>query len=175
MRVSFFLNNPIFFRCSFLGVLLLFNASAFALRSDKDQVLKLQSDSAQFTQSDLTAKYQGHVVAHQGSSSLTADAVTVHLTEAQHKIDQISANGTPATYSTILDGKRTPLVAKATQIDYYPLQPLVILRDNAVVTQSLDTYSAPLITYNPATGTVQSLPTKGGANQSVKIVIHPKP
>ena len=71
-----------------------------------------------------------------------------------NKVYKIVAFGKRAHYSTLPDGKKDILNAKANIIQYYPLKNTAILIGDAEVTQKSSTMRGPHITYNMQQQTV---------------------
>lgn len=123
---------------------------AYALSSDKEQVMHVTADTADLNQQKHKGTYTGNVVFEQGSSSLhAAHAITLgniknELTLAIAK----GADGKQAHYWTQTDPNKPPFHAYADVIKYYPLKHLIELIGNARVEQGQNSLSAAKIVYD---------------------------
>lgn len=145
-----------------------------ALPEDRQQPLVATSQQAQMYQNTLTGIYTGNVVAHQGTTLLTANQAIIQL-DQQHQVKSAIAVGSeqiPAVYTTVMHPNEAPLVAKAKRIEYYPQTFQVVLLGNAIVTHNKDTYTSQTIYYNTNTQTVVSPKIPG---ERTTIVIQPQP
>jgi lipopolysaccharide export system protein LptA len=152
-------------------LLLILVRISFALPDDRNQTLIATSHTAQMLQTNRTLIYTGQVVAHQGSSALTADQLTMQF-DAQHQLDHIIMTGTPTTFATTLKLNEPRFDASALRIDYYPKVHQVILTGDARVLRGNDSYAAQKIYYDLLTQSVYS-PKQVG--QRVTMVIEPQP
>jgi lipopolysaccharide export system protein LptA len=75
-------------------------ASAWALNSDKNQPINIQSDHGDFlsntSTNNGTGTYTGNVVITQGSIRITADKAVLHMSNGE--IQTADITGTPATF-----------------------------------------------------------------------------
>lgn len=147
-----------------LLILLLFSTSTFALNSDAQKTTHMTADKVVYNRNSHISTYIGHVKFSQGTTSLTADKVIVYDRENSNKIYKIVAFGKRAHYSTLPEGKKALLHAKANTIKYYPQKNIAILIGNAEVTQKDNSMSGMRITYNTKKDTILLTPkTKGRA------------
>jgi lipopolysaccharide export system protein LptA len=127
-------------------------ASAWALNSDKDQPINIQSDHGDFQSAastdNGTGTYTGNVVITQGSIRITADKAVLHM--ANGEIQSADITGTPATFQQQPDSG--PLShGVANQITYDANNNQVVLTGNADVQQGERQIAGDLITYDTAT------------------------
>ena|SRR3990167_6053071 len=151
-------------------LLLLLPVFAVALPTDREQPLTATSHQAELHQTTLVGIFNGNVHAIQGSTSLDSDKLTIQLNPS-HQVKSAIADGSPAVYTTTVKPHETPLVAKAKRIEYYPLQHLVVLMGDGLVTRNKDTYASPLIYYDTLSQAVRSPKEPGGRTT---IVIQPQ-
>lgn len=142
---------------------LLLASSAHALESDRQQPLKIQSDSALLNEKDGTATYSGNVVLTQGS--LTIKAEQLHIHTQQGKVNLVTAEGTPASFSQI-PGPDQPMVhANALTIEYEVKGQTLTLRRKASITQNDNIFKGEEIIYEIQN---QRLKAQGQTKQTPK-------
>ena len=145
---------------------------AFALNTDKDQILQIIADSVELKHHTGVAIYRHHVHVSQGTTHLTADKLTTTYDD-QNQLESATAigNKTRATYRTQTDIKKPELIAQADTIKYLPKQKLVQLIGNAQASQGTDTFIAPQINYDIQNQIITSPPAEDG---KTVITIQPK-
>jgi lipopolysaccharide export system protein LptA len=154
-----------------LGLLLLLAPNlSFALPSDTRQPIRITSDQAEFNQRSNTFEYQGHVVALQGTTKLSAEHLIVHFNQ-ENKIDKLQALGHPAVYSTLTSLQRKKLIASADIVEFNPLQSTVQLIGKGHVSQEGNIMEAPHIVIDIANERVVSKPSPQG---KTTIVLQPQ-
>lgn len=148
-------------------------ASAWALKSDRNQPIQIQADHGDFinnTQANRgTGTYTGHVVITQGSIKITADQAILHMQAGELQTADIT--GAPATFQQQPDSGAL-VHGTASHITYDQSKDEVDMTGNARLTQGERLLTADVIHYNTATEHVIAL---GGANGGrVHITIPPK-
>ncbi len=124
--------------------------TAYALPTDKEQVMHVTADTADLNQQKHKGTYTGNVVFVQGTSNLhAANAITLgnlknQLTLAIAK----GADGKQAHYWTQTDLNKPPFHAYADTIKYYPLKHTIELIGNARIEQGPNSLSAAKIIYD---------------------------
>lgn len=108
--------------------------TALALSSDKDQPIEVESDTAELDDIKNKSVYTGNVILTQGTIRMTGDKMTVYHTE-DDELDTLIMEGDPATYRQLPDDSDVYDEAEAQIIEFYELQNLVILIDDAEVRQ----------------------------------------
>lgn len=149
-------------------------ASAWALKSDKNQPINIQSDHGDF-QSDAstnngTGVYTGNVIITQGSIRITADKAILHMLNGEIQTADIS--GAPATFQQKPD--TGPLShGMANEITYDATKNEVVLTGNAHVQQDERQITGDVILYSTDTEhvTASGGKTSGGR---INITIPPK-
>lgn len=134
---------------------LLFSPSVFALATDRQQKLILNSATAQMNLETGVSIYEGSVRVEQGSTQLRADKLIIH-TDKQNQLQQATAIGKPAHYRTLPQLNKPEFHADADTIEYYPPKNLVVLIGNAKAYQNNNVYTGPRIEYNTVTQTIIS-------------------
>lgn len=144
----------------------------FSLPEDRAQSMHIIADSSTFNYKTGIDTYEGHVTVDQGSTHLTADRLITEK-NSQHKVVKATAYGIQklAEYSTLPKKGDSQFHAKAKTITFYPLQSLVSLTGNVLVTQGENSFQGPVISYNMKDQIVTAPATNTG---QATIVIDPK-
>ncbi len=148
--------------------------SAWALSSDKNQPINIQSDHGDF-QSDAntnngTGVYTGNVVITQGSIRITADKAILHM--ANGEIQTADLTGNPTTFQQQPDSG--PLShGVANEITYDANKNQVVLTGSAHVQQGQRQITGDVITYNTDTEHVVATGGKTSGGR-IHITIPPK-
>ncbi len=129
----------------------------FALPSDNKQPATIQSDTGSYNRNNHISVLQGNVVIIQGTTKILADKVVIY-TDQNDKLQRAIATGNPATYSTIQDKDKPPVVSTARQIDYNLQLNQVILTGNAKVVQGTNSLTSGKIVYNMKQQQVNTFP-----------------
>lgn len=150
----------------FFAFLSLANGPSWALPSDRNQKIYIESDSA--TRHDKTGitVYTGSVKIRQGSMSISADKVTVH-TSAQG-LSKVICTGSPAVYQQRPKEGDELMTAQGNTIEYQLAQEVLILSGNASVDQDGSEIKGPVINYDLH----QELMQAGGEGR-VQMIIPP--
>ncbi|MEX2524519.1 MAG: lipopolysaccharide transport periplasmic protein LptA [Gammaproteobacteria bacterium] len=121
--------------------------AAAGLSSDKDQPIEVEADTAELDDLKNRSIYTGNVIVTQGSIRMTGDKMTVYHTE-DDELDTLIMEGKPATYRQLPDDSDVYDEAEALTIEYYELQNLVILIEEAKVRQESMTMTGDRIDYD---------------------------
>jgi lipopolysaccharide export system protein LptA len=149
-------------------------ASAWALKSDKNQPISIQADHGDFKSTgndnnNGTGVYTGHVIITQGSILLTADKAVVHIVNGE--LSTADVTGQPATFQQQPDSGEL-MHGLASEITYDESNNMVDLTDNARLNQGVRLMIADHIRYN--TETEHVIAKSSGDGQRVRMVIPPK-
>ena len=162
-RAKFFL--PILFLISLTKV--------FALDSDRDQIMQLSADSANFSQKDHKGIYTGHVSLIQGSTHIRADNAITEFSE-KNKLKLAIINGTKtnqAHYWADTEPNKAPVHAYADSIRYYPLNNKIELIGHAKVVQNGNSLSAAKIVYDTLK---QQVITESNKTMRTTLIFYPE-
>ncbi len=142
---------------------------AFALKSDRQQLLNVDADKLDAGLDDNRAVLEGNVRITQGTLVIQASEAT--LTQgAQQETQRVLLVGTPVTLEQDLDdGGR--LKARANRVDYDVEGETIVLTGNASVSQPRGDLSGETIVYNTVTGKLNA--TSAGAGR-VHLQVQPK-
>ena len=156
----------------------------FALSTDNDQPIEIEADSAELDEIKNVSIYRGNVIVTRGSIRMTGDKMTVYNTE-DDDLEILIMEGRPATYRQLPDDSSVYNEAEALRMEHYELKDLVILIDEALVTQENLRFSGKRIEYDTLNSRVKAwsspkdkqsagASTTSGKKQRVKIIIKPK-
>ena len=137
-------------RCNDLWRLLaltacLLSSAISALPDDRDQLIEIESETAEFRELEGVTVYAGDVKVQQGSVLLKAEKVTLFAENG--KVSRVLAEG-GAYYEQLpeIDGEK--VIAKGDAIEYQLKGDVIQLLNNASLTQEGATLNGNLITYD---------------------------
>ncbi|WP_407312232.1 lipopolysaccharide transport periplasmic protein LptA [Pseudomonas sp. nanlin1] len=153
------------------------SASAWALPTDRDQPIHIQSDDAQLDDKQGVATYKGNVIITQGSMKITGNTVTI-TRNATGDVDVFTAVGNLAYYEQKPAADKPIVQAYGVTIQYFAAQDRIVLIDRAKVINDNNTSEGEKIVYD----TVKQVVNAGRANGSkvtaprprIDMVIQPK-
>ena len=140
-----------------------------ALPSDANQPIKLLADKATYSERSGITSYSGTVVITQGTFKMTADNITVNLSQGR-SINSAVATGRPATMQQVVTQEKGLAKGQANKIDYNAVTGIVTLTGNAKLVQNGASFAGNVIRYSLKAGDVEA--TAGG-NQRVELVFPP--
>ena len=150
-------------------VLLALPLYSHALPSDSNQEIKLLADKATYSERTGVTSYSGNVSITQGTFKMTADNITVNLSQ-QRSINSAVATGRPATMQQIVTQEKGLAKGQASKIDYNAVTGIITLTGNAKLVQNGASFAGNVIRYSLKAGDVEA--TAGG-NQRVELVFPP--
>jgi lipopolysaccharide export system protein LptA len=151
------------------GPLLLLPGPAGALPEDKDKPIQLEADRGQWDQRAGTSYYEGNVVIIQGTLNVKAETATVYMKD--DRFQRIDAAGKPVVIRYKPSLEKEELHATSLNAQYDAIKELIILTNNAKVTQAGDTFTGDYIEYELKTDMVRARSDKGNR---IQITIQPK-
>ena len=151
-------------------LLLLSNAS-FALESDKDQPITIDSNTATYDDATETSIYTGNVISIQGSLRVESDKLVVYFKDGD--ADKLVFTGNKARFKQTPSEGGKDITGESMIGEYYPKKNLLILIENATVWQGNGTYSSELIEYDSRNSVVKAGETASDAKR-VHVTIQPK-
>ncbi|WP_414709119.1 lipopolysaccharide transport periplasmic protein LptA [Psychrobacter sp.] len=140
-----------------------------ALPSDANQPIKLLADKATYSERTGVTSYSGTVIITQGTFKMTADNITVNLSQGRN-INSAVATGRPATMQQVVTQEKGLAKGQANKIDYNAVTGIVTLTGNAKLVQNGASFSGNVIRYSLKDGDVEA--TAGGS-QRVELVFPP--
>jgi len=146
---------------------LLCSTPSFGLSTDKNQDLEIESDSAQLDDTKNISIYTGNVVVVQGSMRITGKKMTIYYTE-DNKLEKIIMEGQPSTFRQMPDNSTAYDEAEALVMEYYELNNLIVLKQNAKVKQGDRRLIADHVEYDTTLSQVRANSSNTGAGKSAK-------
>ena len=156
--------------------LLVFAMEASALKSDNQQPIDIQADSAVVDDSKGLSIYRGNVMIKQGSMQIIADEVEILVNDSE--VIQIIANTDSeskklAHYEQLPDDSEEVVYANARKITYLVQEKRLHLAGSATLKQKKDTFTGELLYYDIGEGIV-NLNSGGKPGDRIKMTINPK-
>ncbi|MGY4492475.1 lipopolysaccharide transport periplasmic protein LptA [gamma proteobacterium L18] len=152
------------------------SASAWALPTDRDQPIHIQSDDAQLDDKQGVATYKGNVIITQGTMKITGNTVTI-TRNAQGDVDVFTSVGNLAYYEQKPAIDKPIVQGYGKTIQYFSAQNRIILIDQAKVVNDGNTSEGEKIVYD----TVKQVVNAGRATGAkvtprprIDMVIQPK-
>lgn len=133
-------------KISFFALLWAFCHASYALKSDSDQPVTIDSNTASFNNKTQISIYTGNVVTQQGSLYITSDKLVVYLKKGE--VDKMVFTGKPAKFKQLPRADKDYIHGKGLTGEYYPKQDTLILIEQAVVSQGENRSESHRITYN---------------------------
>ncbi len=155
--------------------LIFFPMMAMALPADRQQPIKINSDSADIDNRKGVSVYRGDVVMTQGTTRITGDIITIYTRDRE--VTKVIAQGNKARayYEELQSGEQGTVQAWGNTIRYDVNSDQIELIKNAQLSQKGDTFKGEKIHYNV---TLQTVNAKGTPNQGesgrVQMVIQPR-
>lgn len=148
------LNQPINLLPKLLtSFLLLTTTAVYAVSSDVEKPVTIESDSVVFNKEAGTAVYAGNVEIKQGTLSIRASRIEISAPE--NEIQTIKATGTPVSFQQTMDsGKQT--VGRAKTVQYLVTQKKLLLDGDASLSQDRDNFASNHIEYSTASGELKA-------------------
>ena len=154
-----------------LSVLLLVSASvSFALKSDRNQPIKIEADHVEINEKTQISHYSGNVLMQQGSLKIIADEVTVYLKSGV--LHQVTILGNPAHFEQVPDNKKDLVKSRAKHMEYYATEQRLLLKQDAEVLQGPNQFRGDQIEYDTLTSTVRGNKAED-SNSRVHAIIQP--
>jgi lipopolysaccharide export system protein LptA len=141
---------------------------AIALPNDRQQAINIESNKVQRNDKTGLTVYEGAVNIIQGTIAIKADKVTVH-TELG-KVTRIVCIGTPAHYEQLQDPESGLVTARANTIEYNLREDVIVLINNADLSQSGSILKGDRINYDLKQELVQAHGDVSG-NKRIQMVI----
>jgi lipopolysaccharide export system protein LptA len=154
-----------------LLLLTFFSASVYALESDGDQPIIIDSDTATYDDVKAISTYTGNVVSIQGSIKVNSDKLVVYFIDGE--ADKMVFTGNKAKFKQTPHEGDQDITGEALIGEYYPKKNLLILINQATVWQGTGAYTSDFIEYDLKTSLVKA-GEKETASKRVHVVIQPK-
>ncbi len=134
--------------CALIAALATFliTPATFALPSDPEQAINIESDRVQRNDKTGLTVYEGTVHMIQGSMNIKADKVTLHTTN--NKVSKIICIGKPAHYQQQPELDGGLVVARASTIEYHLDRDVINLIKDASLDREGSTLTGDIINYD---------------------------
>ncbi len=143
--------------------------NVYALSSDSEQPVYIDSDSQQLDMKSNQVTFLGDVNLKQGSININADKVIVTRNAVNGEIEEIQGFGKPATFSQLTDDGKT-LYGEADDLHYQLVDDRLIMTKNAMLSQDGSIIRGSKITYQIAS---QKLVADSDSSERVSTVLQP--
>jgi lipopolysaccharide export system protein LptA len=158
----------IFYYCALL--LGLMSSSAYALESDADQPITIDSNTATYDDVTATSTYIGNVISIQGSIHVNSDKLVVYFINGE--ADKLVFTGNKAKFRQTPSEGAKDITGEALTGEYYPKKNLLIMIQDATVWKDNGTYSSDLIEYDTKTSLVKA-GEKSSDTKRVHVILQP--
>ncbi len=148
-----------------------YGTGAFALESDKDQPITIDSNTATYDDASETSIYTGNVISIQGSLRVESDKLVVHFKDGD--AEKLVFTGNKARFKQTPKEGDEDITGEALTGEYYPKKNLLILIEKATVWQGNGTYSSELIEYDSRNSVVKAGETTSDSKR-VHVILQPK-
>ncbi|MDO9104582.1 MAG: lipopolysaccharide transport periplasmic protein LptA [Methylovulum sp.] len=136
-----------------------------ALESDADQPITIDSNTATYDDASATSIYTGNVISVQGSIRVNSDKLVVYLKDGE--AEKLVFTGQRAKFKQTPSAGSEDIIGEALTGEYFPKKNLLILIDEATVTQGNATYASKYIEYD-----IKSSLVKAGEKSSDAKRVH---
>ena len=160
--------QTIFYCCALLLSLMSFNA--YALESDADQPIVIDSNTATYDDTTATSTYIGNVISIQGSIHVNSDKLVVYFVNGD--AEKLVFTGNKAKFKQTPSEGGEDITGEALTGEFYPKKNLLILINDATVWQGNGTYSSNLIEYDTKTSLVKA-GEKSSDTKRVHVILKP--
>jgi lipopolysaccharide export system protein LptA len=155
--------------CLLLWVL--YSGAGFALQSDSDQPIVIDSNTATYDDAKAISTYTGNVVSIQGSIRVNSDKLVVYFIKGE--ADKMVFTGNLARFKQTPKEGDQDITGEALTGEFYPKKNLLVLIDKATVRQGNGVYSSDMIEYDLKSSLVKAGEKESGAKR-VHVVLQPK-
>lgn len=162
-------NKSLLFLC---GALALVNGwpGAYALQSDAEQPITIDSNTATYDDAAGTSIYAGNVVSVQGSIRVASDKLVVYLKDGE--AEKLVFTGNKARFRQTPDAGSDDIIGEALTGEYYPKKNLLVLSGQATVTQGNAIYASQFIEYDIKSSLVRAGEKSSDAKR-VHVILKP--
>jgi lipopolysaccharide export system protein LptA len=162
--------QSIFYCCTL--ILALISSSVFALESDSDQPIIIDSNTATYDDVTATSTYIGNVISVQGSIHVNSDKLVVYFVNGD--AEKLVFTGNKAKFKQTPSEGGEDITGEALTGEFYPKTNLLVLINDATVWQGNTTYSSDYIQYDIKTSLVKA-GEKSSDSKRVHVILKPSP
>lgn len=138
---------------------------AMALKSDSEQPVTIDSNTASYNEKKAISIYTGNVVTIQGSLHINSDKLVVYLKDGG--IEKMVFTGKPAKFRQLPAKGKEEIHGEGLTGEFYPNQNKLVLIEEAVVIQGNSRSASRLIVYDSKNALI-----KAGEKSSNKGRVH---
>lgn len=154
------------------SVLLGMSHWAMALKSDSEQPVYIDSNTASYNDKTGTSIYSGDVVTDQGSLHIISDKLVVYTSDGA--IEKMVFTGKPAKFKQLPSVGKEEIHGEGLTGEYYPDGNKLVLIEEAVVSQGNSRSASRLIIYDSKNSLIKA-GEKSSDTRRVHSVFKPKP
>ncbi len=157
----------------FTSLCLLASTTAYAISSDAEKPVMIESDSVVFNKEAGTAVYAGNVEIKQGTLSIRASRIEISAPD--NEIQTIKATGSPVNFQQTMDSGKQAL-GRAKNVQYFVIQKKLVLEGDASLSQDRDNFASNRIEYSTANGELKAggqATTPGEKSGRVRAIFYP--
>ncbi len=144
---------------------------AMALKSDSDQPVYIDSNTASYNEQKSISVYTGNVVTVQGSLHIDSDKLVVYIKGGD--IEKMVFTGKPAKFRQLPGKGKEMIYGEGLTGEYYPSKHKLILIEEAVVSQGNNRSASRLIIYDSKNSLIKA-GEKSSDNKRVHTVFKSK-
>jgi len=160
-----------YFLHAFFGVIYIVSFSAYALESDNQQPITVESDAGFYDDKKGLSIYTGNVIIEQGSMRLEADKVVVYL--QKREIEKMIATGRPVKFQQTPEEGKEDVHGNSLIAEYYPETALLVMMQEAIVWQGGNSTASERIEYDRIAEVVKA-GSEGSSDSRVHVILQPK-
>jgi lipopolysaccharide export system protein LptA len=149
----------------------LINSCVYALESDSEQPITIDSNTATYDDATATSTYTGNVISVQGSIHVNSDKLVVYFVDGD--AEKLVFTGKKAKFKQTPSEGSEDITGEAFTGEFYPKKNLLVLKEDATVWQGNATYSSNLIEYDIKTSLVKA-GEKSSDDKRVHVILKPK-
>ena len=164
-------NNKKYGHACCLLLLMLHCGTVFALKSDSDQPIVIDSNTATYDDVKAISIYTGNVISIQGSIRVNSDKLVVYFIKGE--ADKMVFTGNLAKFKQTPAEGDEDIIGEAEIGEFYPKKNLLVLINKATVRQGGGVYSSDMIEYDLKTSLVKA-GEKDSGSKRVHVVLQPK-
>ncbi len=157
--------------CCWVLLISCYSAGLWALETDSDQPITIDSNTATYDDVTATSTYTGNVISIQGSIVVHSDKLVVYFVDGD--AEKMVFTGNRAKFKQTPSVGAEDITGEALTGEYYPKKNLLVLIDEATVWQGNATYSSKWIEYDSKHSVVKA-GEKASDAKRVHVLLKPK-
>jgi lipopolysaccharide export system protein LptA len=163
--------NKIIISCCWMLLLGGYGSGLWALESDPDQPITIDSNTATYDDVSSTSIYTGNVISIQGSIRVNSDKLVVYFVDGD--AEKLVFTGNKAKFKQTPNPGAEDITGEALTGEYFPKKNLLVLINEATVWQGNATYTSDLIEYDSKHSIVKAGEKTSDAKR-VHVLLQPK-